>query len=302
MKFLDGQIAVCGVGESDWSRASGRTTQTLALEAVEAAVSDAGLEVSDVDGLLCYGEGDSVDPADLASALGIRLNYHGFFVGGGSSPELLVSTAGAAIQAGLAETVVCYRAMNGRTGLRIGADLDKVDLPRGEFLMPYGFFNGAQMFALMARRHMHEYGTTREQLGQVALTFREHANRNPNAVMHGRALDMETYLNARLIADPFRLYDCCLETDGACCVIVTSLNRARDTAKTPVVVSGAAARVTKGNPGNFFRATISRRRPASTWAPECSRWLASSLPILTWLRSTTASHLRSSRNWRTTAS
>lgn len=251
---LSRQVAICGVGETDWSKRSGRTTKTLAIQAINAALTDAGLQADDVDGILCYGEGDTADPCDVASALGIRLNYHANYIGGGSTPELMVSTAGAAILAGLADTVVCYRSMNGRSGLRMGADLDKLDLPHGEFMLPYGYLSAAQMFSFMARRHMYEYGTTKEQLGHVALTFRQHANRNPKATMYERSLDMETYLNARVIADPFGLFDCCLETDGCCCVIVTSRERARGCRSVPVTVAGAAARVTKHNPGNFHSA------------------------------------------------
>jgi acetyl-CoA acetyltransferase len=246
------KTAICGVGETDWSKDSQRTTVTLATQAIQAALKDAGMAPHDVDGMLCYGETDSTDPCDVASALGIRLNYQGCFFGGGSSAELLVSTAAAAITAGLAETIVCYRSMNGRSGVRMGAHLDQIAIPHMEFMLPYGFMSAAQMFAFMARRHMYEFGTTKEQLGHVALAFREHANRNPKAMMFDRTLDMESYLTARPVSDPFGLFDCCLETDGACCLIVTTAERAQDCRNVPVLVAGAAARVTKENPGNFL--------------------------------------------------
>jgi acetyl-CoA acetyltransferase len=213
------------------------------------------MEVGDVDGLLCFGEGDTADPADVASALGTRVEYHAYFMGGGTSAELMIATAGAAIASGLAKTVVCYRSLNGRSGIRLGADFEKLPMAHLEFMLPYGFMSPPQMFSLMATRHMYEYGTTKEQLGHVALACREHANRNPQATMFGQPMSMETYLSARPVTSPFGLYDCCLESDAGSCIIVTSVERARDCRATPVLVTGAAARVTKDNPGNYLVAS-----------------------------------------------
>jgi acetyl-CoA acetyltransferase len=260
------RVAICGVGESDWSKASGRTTLTLAVQAIDAALEDGGLQRRDLDGVLSFGYNDAAEPTDVASALGIRLNYHLNCLGGGSTPELMVATAGAAISAGLAETVVCYRSMNGRTGVRMGEDLDKF-APHLEFMLPYGYMSAGHMFSLMASRHMYEYGTTKEQLGHVALTFREHANRNPKAMMYDQRLDMDTYLGARPITYPFGLFDCCLETDGACCVIVSSVERARDCRRNPVVLASAAVGVTKHNPGNFLVAEDFTEAAAKYVAP-----------------------------------
>lgn len=224
---------------------------THAVRAIRAACEDSGLPIGDIDGIMCYGENDTVDPTEVASALGQRLNHFAYLNGGGTTAELMVAMACAAVEAGMADVVACYRSLNGRSGLRFGTDFDRVEIPHPEFMLPYGFMSAAHMFSLMARRHMHEYGTTKEQLGHVALTFREHAQRNPRALTYGRTLDMEQYLAARPISDPFGLYDCCQESDGASAVIVTSRDRARSARRTPIVVA-AATRLTKHNPGNYL--------------------------------------------------
>ncbi len=247
MGFLGERYAIAGVGETDWTRESGRTPLTLAVEAAQDALADAGLVPQEVDGFLSYAEGDSADGLHLASALGAQPNYAAEIVGGGSSAEFLVATAAAAIEAGLCSTVLCYRAMNGRSGRRFGTqESDGFSFeqiyPFSSFFSTQGITSPAQHYALIARRHMHEYGTTTEQLGAVALQFREHAGRNPRAMMHGRPLTMTDYLGAPPIVDPFVLFDCCLETDGAAACIVTSVDRARDLRQTPVSVLGAATR------------------------------------------------------------
>jgi acetyl-CoA acetyltransferase len=239
----------------------------LALQAVRAAMADAGLLPEQVDGILSYSELDSSDPLDVANGLGIRPNYYLEVFGGGSSTELLVANACAAIDAGLADTVAIFRSMNGRSGVRLGLhSRQRGWFPGVEFMMPYGFLSPAQMFALMCQRHMSEYGTTKEHLASVALTFREHANRNPNAMFYDRKLDMDTYMAARPISLPFQLYDCCQETDGASALIVTSLERARDLKQPIIRIAGVAGRVTKDS-GNFLEDPDFTRAAAKYVAP-----------------------------------
>ncbi len=247
MAFLGGRYAIAGVGETDWSPESGRTPLTLGLQAARQALADAGLRPQDLDGFLSYAEADSADGLHLASGLGAQPSYSAEIVGGGSSAEFLVATAAAAIEAGLCSTVLCYRAMNGRSGRRFGTQADggfsfEQIYPFSGFFSAHGITTPAQYYALIARRHMHEYGTTTEQLGAVALAFRGHACRNPRAMMHERPLTMADYLAAPLVADPFRVLDCCLESDGAAACIVTSLERARDCRSRPVRILGAVAR------------------------------------------------------------
>lgn len=250
---LSRKYAIVGVSETDWSKNSGRTPHTLALEAVKNAIDDAGLKPTDVDGFLSYSEMDSSDPMNVANGLGVRPNMYCEIFGGGSSTEYLVGTAIGAIEAGMAETVAIFRAMNGRSGVRMGTDaFTSAPFPGAELMLPYGLMAPAQMFSMMAHKHMDVYGTTKEHLASVALTFRENANRNPKATFYDRKLTLDDYMNARVISWPFQLYDCCLETDGANCIIVTSLDRARDLKQTPVKIVSVAGRVTKDK-GNFMQ-------------------------------------------------
>lgn len=157
----------------------------------------------------------------------------------------MVAQACAAIAAGLARSVLVFRSLNGRSGARFGRGR-RQNAPVGgngsydEFFLPYGLMAPGQMFALIARRHMIEFGTEPEHLGAIALACREHANANPAAQMHGKPMTMAAYLGSRPVTEPLRLYDYCLETDGACAVVVTSSERARDTASTPVSIRAVA--------------------------------------------------------------
>jgi acetyl-CoA acetyltransferase len=126
------------------------------------------------------------------------------------------------------------------------------------FAMPYGLLMAAAAYALPTRRHMHLYGTTGEQLGRIAVTFREHAGRNPRAVMGSRPMTLADHQASPMIADPHRLFDCCLESDGACAVVVTTPERARDLAKRPVEILASEQGAPKGYAfGSFTNANIS---------------------------------------------
>jgi acetyl-CoA acetyltransferase len=149
--------------------------------------------------------------------------------------------AAAAIATGLASTVVCHRARNrGSKTSRPWAQEKELVIDDKALHVPWGLIRPVDVIGMWAHRHMHQYGTTREQLGNVAIAARRHANRNPYAMMRDRPLDMQTYLNARVIGYPLHLYDCCLETDGALACIVTSVERARDLKQTPALVHSIA--------------------------------------------------------------
>jgi acetyl-CoA acetyltransferase len=237
-----GKAAIAGVGYTPFSRDSGVTTTTLAGRAVMAALADAGLTVGDVDGLVTYSVGDSVGPNELAPVLGIRdLAYQLHMVGGGSICQAAIGNAVLAIASGVATTVVCYRALNSRSGVRVGGALVSSGGPRrdAQYRAPYGLFTPAQEYALAARQHMARYGTTSEQLGSIAVAQRDYAVDNERAMMR-KPITLTDYLKARWIAEPLRLLDCCLETDGACALVVTGTDRARDLRQVPVIVAGAA--------------------------------------------------------------
>ncbi len=241
------RCAIVGIGATDFTRDSGRSDLTLATQAALAAVADAGLAPGDIDGIVRC-DMDLVRPNDLAQSLGLdHLTYWSDVSPGGVAPSAMVGQAVAAILAGMATTVLVFRSLNGRSGRRYGKASPAAAKPvvggggtYDEFFLPYGLVTPGQIFALMAQRHMIEFGTSEKELGHIALACRARANANPAAQMHDRPLTMDDYLAARMIARPLRLFDFCLETDGACAVIVTTTERARDLRPRPVLIRAVA--------------------------------------------------------------
>jgi acetyl-CoA acetyltransferase len=247
MTNLRDRYCIAGVGETEYSRSSGRTTRAMAVEAVRAAMRDAGLGAGDVDGMMSYQSNDSTPSNWVASDLGVRLNFYMDVLGGGSSTEALVGLAMGAIEAGMCRTVALFRSMNGYTEFRIGGTGVRAAAPvRGLDLAqrPFGMTSAGQNFALTFMRHMYEYGTTSAQVGHVKVAHSKHASQNPKAVQKER-VTVEDVLASRWIVKPLHLLDCCLETDNATCLIVTSAERARDLRARPVYVMGVAGRVSK---------------------------------------------------------
>lgn len=252
------RCAIAGIGATDFSADSGRSVLTLVTQAGMAALADAGLGVDDVDGVVRC-ELDQVPHNSFAASMGIRnLRYWGETGHGGMAPPAMVGQAIGAILSGQATTVLVYRGLNGRSEDRFGKG-HKVSATVGgrggyqELYMPYGLIAPGQVFALIAQRHRIEHGTTAEQLGAIALACRAHAQRNPAAQTHGRPLDMAGYLASRMIASPLRLFDYCLETDGACALVVTSTQRARDLRRPLVTVRAVAqAAPPDTRPGMLF--------------------------------------------------
>ncbi|MGY1739425.1 MULTISPECIES: thiolase C-terminal domain-containing protein [unclassified Blastococcus] len=252
------KCAIVGIGATDFSRNSGRSDLTLATQAALAAIEDAGLAPADIDGIVRCSH-DTIYQHDLADSLGIPTITYWSDVGpGGVAPAAMVGQAVGAVLSGQATAVLVFRELNGRSGRRYGLADTGAGRVGGagtydEFFHPYGLLTPGQVFALMARRHMLEFGTTAEQLGAIALACRERANANPAAQMHGRPMTLEDYLDARVIADPLRLFDFCLETDGACAVVVTSTARARDLPQPPALIRAVAqASIPHPQPGMMF--------------------------------------------------
>jgi acetyl-CoA acetyltransferase len=237
---LRDRAAIVGVGRTEFSRNSGVSTLALALKAIASALADAGLSIHDVDGVACHRVGDSVPAALVAQALGVDdLRFHYDLFGGGSASAGVLAGAAMAIATGVAECVVCWRAINARSEWRMGGTGRAApDTPEFQYLVPYGHFTPPQHFAMFARAYMDAYGVEPEDLGRVAIQQREHAVDNPRAMMRS-PLTMRDYLESRWIAEPLRLYDCCLETDAAVALVVTSAERARDLPHVPVLISGA---------------------------------------------------------------
>jgi acetyl-CoA acetyltransferase len=242
------RACIVGVGETAYVRApgSGMTRLGLQLQAAVRAIEDAGLANADIDGILPFpGLGTA---EEFAANLGVSpLRFAATINMGGAAPVASLGAAAAAVAAGAATHVLLVAGWNGYSGRRVRDTVvsGASSLPgRGiarDYYLPYGLTAPPQWYALMTRRHMHEFGTRPEQLGAIAVAMRRHAQANPRAVMHGKPLTLAEYLASPVIAAPYRLLDCCLETDGAAAVVVTGAERARDAARTPVRVLGVAA-------------------------------------------------------------
>lgn len=243
---LAGTAAVVGIGATEFSKSSGRSELQLACEAVLAALADAGLRPSDVDGLVTFtAETNSEIHVARNTGMGELTFFSRIGYGGGAGCGT-VQQAAMAVATGAAEVVVCYRAFNERSGERYG--LGQADRPMDisadraaySWMTPFGLSTPAQWVAMFARRYMHEYGATTEDFGRVAVVDRKHAANNPAAWFHGRPITLEDHQNSRWIAEPLRLLDCCQETDGGQALVVVSAERARDLPHPPAVIHGAA--------------------------------------------------------------
>ena len=253
MGNLRDKYCIAGVGETEYSRGSGRTTRAMAVEAIRKAMDDAGLSSQQVDGIMSYHGGDSIPASSVMYDLGIRPNFYMDCSGGGSSTEALVGLAMGAIEAGMCDTVAVYRSMNGYSQIRIGGTGVRAAAPAaGADVMtrPYGMISAVQRFAFTFTRHMMEYGVTNEDLAHIKAAHSNHASNNPKALMKQR-VTVEDVLSSRWIVRPCaHLLDCCLETDNATCVIVTSSERAKDLRQRPISILGVQGRGTK--PGGDF--------------------------------------------------
>ena len=270
--LIKDRTAIVGVGQTEFSRASGRTILQLACEAIKAAADDAGLKVEDIDGIVKYST-YGTDENTLVSSLGIPdLNFFARCPHGGSACTATVMHAAIAVATGIAKYVVCFRSMNEYSGRRIGRiSSERVGQAARNFhdgyLAPYGFTSPVSWVAMFARRYMYQYGATREHLGWVSINNREHAQNNPNAMFYGRPLTMQDYLEARMIVEPFCLYDCCLDSDGAVAVIVTSAERARDLKQRPAYILAATqATATEGESMTSHHRPRVERLPESWYA------------------------------------
>jgi acetyl-CoA acetyltransferase len=241
---VSGQVAIVGVGEGDHSKASGRTTTEIAAQAVERALADAGLEPTDVDGLMWHPSFPGQLDADA---------FHAYF---GTSHELWTSLEGGGMTwAGTAPYTAAKAMAEGKASVIVNAfavawasqrsqmtggpgQTHAEELHKQQLEVPFGWFPQPVYFATIARRHMHEYGTTEDQLGAVAVTLRAHANRHPTAVMREKPLTIEQYRVSPPVCTPFRKEDCSLISDGGGAYVMTSVERARDMRQPVVEVGG----------------------------------------------------------------
>lgn len=243
---MSAAAAVAGIGATEFSKDSGRSELQLACEAVLAAIADAGLQPSDVDGLVTF-TADTNSEIHVARNTGIgELSYFSRVGYGGGAACGTVAQAAMAIATGAADVVVCYRAFNERSGARFGlGQADRVldtsaDGAAYAWMTPFGLNTPAQWVAMFARRYMHEYGATSEDFGRVSVVDRKHAATNPAAHFYGRPITLAEHQASRWIAEPLHLLDCCQETDGGQALLLTSAERARDLPHPPALVRAAA--------------------------------------------------------------
>jgi acetyl-CoA acetyltransferase len=239
--FPRSQAAIAGIGCTEFSKDSGMSTFGLAARAIKAAVADAGLELRDVDGLATFGPGDSVPPNVLAQGLGIEsMNYYVDQYLGGSVSLSIIGSAALAVSAGVADCVVCYRALNGRSEQRMNASGAGGKQPWDvQYKMTTGYIVPGQEMGMAARAHMERYGTSEEDFGRLAILCRTNAVDNERAMMR-TPLTMDDYLASPWMSEPFRKLDFCLETDGAVALVITRADRAQDGPHRNVTIQGAA--------------------------------------------------------------
>jgi acetyl-CoA acetyltransferase len=248
---LHGEAAVVGVGESIYYKAgaSPDSALQLACTAIRNAVADAGLTLGDIDGLVTFSEA-AINGTHMASVLGLgNLKFCSqAWSGGGNLGAAIVNLADAAVCAGYATNVVCYRSVNqGRQGRFGQARSTGPAVGEQTYLSPFGAAAPVVKNALLVRKFMHRYGISQDALAEISLAAYAHAQHNPRAVMYGRPLTRETYHASRWIAEPFHLFDCCQENDGAAAVVVTTADRARDLAQPPAyILAGASGMESRG--------------------------------------------------------
>lgn len=237
------RACIVGIGQTRFTRRGEQAERgewALACEAAERAAVDAGIEVRHIDGLASFSSDASL-PWLMQQALGFdELNFASLVWGGGGAGACgALAHAAAAVESGQATTVLVTRSIVQRPGARYGQAGGFSEIPQFDLLAPFGMLSPAIMFAPTAQRYVHEFGARPEHFAEIALTFRANAQRNPRAVTYGQPLTLDAYLGARMIAEPLRLYDCCQESDGACALIVTTRERARDLPGRPIAVLAA---------------------------------------------------------------
>ncbi len=243
-----GTTAIVGVGETDYTRGGDRHVCDLILDAAMEAIGDAGLTPADIDGVIPPPGYMSTE--EIAAHLGVPdVSYHVSVLMGGASPTASLQTASMAIACGLADSVLVCMGWNGYSALAPKPDARPTKRtmnlgPMGEtvrnFYAPYGLMSAAQHYSLYLRHYVEKHDVPEDAAAAVALACRSHAQLNSKALMRGRPLTREDYDASPYIAEPLRKYDCCVETDCATAIVVTSLERARDLAHPAVVYLGGA--------------------------------------------------------------
>ncbi len=243
---LSDRAVIAGIGQTEFSKNSGRSELQLAVEASLAALADAGLTPADVDGMVTYTL-DSTGEIELIRNLGIpELRFYSRAPYGGAATCAVVLHAASAVASGAANVVLIYRAFNERSGRRFGQPMAPgQSSPNGSawwrWYTPFGLDTPAKWASLHFQRYMHVYGVTNEDFGRYSVVCRKHAANNPNAYFYERPITLEDHQNSRWIVEPvLRLLDCCQESDGGVAMVITSRERARDLRQPPARIVAAA--------------------------------------------------------------
>ena len=246
MSALSGEAAIVGIAETEYVRGADELPVEMMLRVAHEAAADAGLAMTDIDGIVPPPGYTTVE--ELAANLGIpSVAYSATAHMGGASSVAAVQNAAIAVATGVAQHVLVvvgwngYSAFRPRPGARRprrGMDANAVADVVVDFYLPYGARSAVQFYGWIATRYQQLYGTLPTDTGEIACAFRAHAQHHPKALMRGRELTMDDYLASPWVSEPFRLFDCCVETDCAAAVIVTSAARARDLARPPALILG----------------------------------------------------------------
>lgn len=265
-RFLSGKAAIVGIGQTEFSKDSGRSEIQLGVEAITAALAEAGIDPSEVDGMSTYTM-DNNPEIELHRLIGGReLKFFSRAHYGGGAACAPVMHGAMAVATGVADVVVVYRAMNERSGFRFGQggllqeNPNSFETVNFGWYFPFGLMTPASWIAMCATRYMHQYGATSEDFGRVSVAVRDFAATNPKAWFYGQPITLADHQSSRYIVEPMRLLDCCQESDGACAVVITSAERARDLRQKPVSVKAAAQGAADDQQmmTNFYRKDITR--------------------------------------------
>lgn len=238
--------AIVGIGQTVYSRNSERDELDMAVEAIRNAVDDAGLKMSDIDGLQAFTLERTSMPV-LAKALGIpHLRFASAISFGGGAASANVMQAAAAVTTGVAKNVVCFRSLNEASGHRYGRGdgyatyLSEAPTLHYGYYFPFGLLTPLSWASMYARRWIYEYDIDPDDIGWYSVVLREYAVKNPAAIFYERPITIDDYRESQMIVDPLRLFDCCVDTDGAAAVVVTSAERAKDLRQPPAYILAAA--------------------------------------------------------------
>jgi acetyl-CoA acetyltransferase len=265
MADYSNKVAIAGYGATEFSKNSGRSELRLAVEATLAALADAGIDPSEVDGMSSFTMDNNSEQEILRSIGAPDLQFFTRIPQGGGGTCAPILQAALAITAGIANVVVCYRAMNERSEYRFGTPMTRLPPSSDNLVFAYHGFQGlltpAAEIAMMMRRYMHETGATSLDFANYSVVARKHAATNPKAFFYGKPITHEDHQASRMIADPLRLLDCCQESDGAVAVVVVRTERAKSLRQKPVLIRAAAQGSPAGTLGlaGFYRADIAPR-------------------------------------------